>query len=83
MFIKNTWYVAAWDHEVETEGLFARTIIGVPILMFRTSDGKLIDIADPQFGYAHQYERTVLFFFTWRSSDLPEEKPTRSICSEG
>jgi len=41
---------------------------------YSTSDGKLIDIADPQFGYAHQYERTVLFFFTWRSSDLPEEK---------
>ena len=39
-----------------------------------TSDGKLIDIADPQLGYSHQYERTVLFFFTWRSSDLPQEK---------
>ena len=41
---------------------------------YSTSDGKLIDIAVPQFGYSHQYERTVLFFFTWRSSDLPEEK---------
>jgi hypothetical protein len=41
---------------------------------YSTSDGKLIDIADPQLGYSHQYERTVLFFFTWRSSDLPQEK---------
>jgi hypothetical protein len=43
---------------------------------YSTSDGKLIDIVDPQFGYSHEYERTILFFFTWRSSDLPEEKPS-------
>src|SRR5262245_30382602 len=41
---------------------------------YRTSDGKLIDITDPQFGYSHQYEKTVLVFFTWRSTDLPQEK---------
>ena len=41
---------------------------------YSTSDGELIDLTDPQFGYSHQYERTVLFFFTWRSSDLPEEE---------
>lgn len=43
---------------------------------YSTSDGKLIDITGPQFGYSHQYERTLLFFFTWRTSDLPKEKPT-------
>jgi hypothetical protein len=42
---------------------------------YSTSDGKLIDVTGPQFGYSHQYERTVLFFFTWRTSDLPKEKP--------
>lgn len=41
---------------------------------YSTSDGELIDITGPQFGYSHQYERTLLFFFTWRTSDLPEEK---------
>jgi hypothetical protein len=41
---------------------------------YSTSDGKLIDITGPHFGYSHQYARTLLFFFTWRSSDLPEEK---------
>jgi len=41
---------------------------------YNTADGKLIDLTGPQFGYAHQYERTILFFFTWHSSDLPEEK---------
>jgi hypothetical protein len=41
---------------------------------YNTSDGKLINLTGPQFGYAHQYERTILFFFTWHSTDLPEEK---------
>ena len=41
---------------------------------YTTSDGKLIDITGPQFGYSHQYERTLLFFFTWRTSDLPKEQ---------
>lgn len=41
---------------------------------YSTADGKLIDMTDPQFGYSHQYDRTVLFFFTWRSTDLPQEK---------
>lgn len=41
---------------------------------YSTSDGKLIDITGPQFGYSHQYERTILFFFSWHSTDLPEEK---------
>jgi uncharacterized protein DUF6655 len=41
---------------------------------YSTSDGKLIDIVDPQFRYSHEYERTLLFFFTWRSTDLPEQK---------
>ena len=46
---------------------------------YSTSDGKLIDITGPQFGYSHQYERTILFFFTWRSSDLPEEKKSNLL----
>jgi hypothetical protein len=41
---------------------------------YSTSDGTLIALTGPQFGYAHQYERTILFFFTWHSTDLPEEK---------
>ena len=46
MFIKNTWYVAAWDKEVTRDGLFARTIIGVPVLMFRKSDGSIVALED-------------------------------------
>ena len=46
MFIKNTWYVAAWDHEVTADGLFARTIAGTPVLMYRTSEGELVALQD-------------------------------------
>jgi hypothetical protein len=41
---------------------------------YSTSDGRLIDSTDPAFGYSHQHERTVLFFFSWRSTDLPQEQ---------
>lgn len=46
MFIQNTWYVAAWDHEIPRDGLFARTIINTPILMFRKDDGEIVAMAD-------------------------------------
>jgi len=46
MFIKNTWYVAAWDTEVTKEGLFSRTIIGVPVLMYRKEDGSITALED-------------------------------------
>jgi hypothetical protein len=49
-------------------------VVKIAAFGYNTSDGKLIDTTDPRFGYSHQYERTVLFFFTWRTSDLPEEK---------
>jgi hypothetical protein len=41
---------------------------------YRTSDGMLIDFTGPQFGYSHENEWLVLFFFTWRSTDLPQEE---------
>lgn len=46
MFIKNTWYVAAWDKEVPADGLFTRTIIGVPVLMYRRQDGGIAAMED-------------------------------------
>jgi vanillate O-demethylase monooxygenase subunit len=41
-FLRNCWYVAAWDHEVGAEQLFQRTILGQSILFFRTSVGKVV-----------------------------------------
>ena len=46
MFIRNTWYVAAWDNEVTKDGLFSRTIIGTPVLMYRKEDGGIVAIED-------------------------------------
>lgn len=45
MFYRNAWYVAAWDQEV-TPGLLARTILGEPIVLFRTSDGAVAALED-------------------------------------
>ena len=39
MFVRNCWYVIAWDHEVPQEGLFSRTVLGEAILLYRTADG--------------------------------------------
>lgn len=40
MFIKNAWYVAAWDHEI-TRALKPTTILGEDIVLFRTTAGKI------------------------------------------
>jgi vanillate O-demethylase monooxygenase subunit len=45
-FLKNTWYVAAWSHEIGADGMFARTIAGVPVLCWRDKTGKLACIED-------------------------------------
>ena len=46
MFIRNTWYVAGWDKEVGPSELFARTIIGIPVLMYRDAQGKVVALED-------------------------------------
>jgi hypothetical protein len=41
---------------------------------YRTADGKLVDFTEQQFGYSHENEWVFLFFFSWRSTDLPQEE---------
>lgn len=38
-FLRNCWYVAAWDHEVGKEELFRRTLLGEPLMFFRDTKG--------------------------------------------
>ena len=38
MFMRNCWYVAAWDHEL-TDTVVARTILDEPVALFRAADG--------------------------------------------
>ena len=40
---------------------------------YATSDGRLINSSDPEFGYSHKQEYSVLLFFSWRTNDLPKE----------
>lgn len=46
MFVRNCWYVIAWDHEVPRDGLFTRTVLGEPILLYRTSAGTVTALRD-------------------------------------
>jgi phenylpropionate dioxygenase-like ring-hydroxylating dioxygenase large terminal subunit len=38
VFLRNAWYVAAWDHQL-AQGLLARTIMNENIVFFRSGDG--------------------------------------------
>jgi phenylpropionate dioxygenase-like ring-hydroxylating dioxygenase large terminal subunit len=46
MFVRNCWYVAAWDKEVPADGLFARTIIDIPLVLWRDGAGAIIALED-------------------------------------
>jgi phenylpropionate dioxygenase-like ring-hydroxylating dioxygenase large terminal subunit len=45
MFLKNAWYVAAWDHEVG-RSLTPTIILGEPVVLYRTSAGKPAALED-------------------------------------
>ena len=45
MFVRNAWYVAAWDHEV-TRVMRRRILLDEPIVLFRTNDGKPVALED-------------------------------------
>lgn len=44
-FLRNAWYVAAWDQEL-AEGLMGRTIMNEPIAFFRDASGKVCAVED-------------------------------------
>lgn len=46
MFIRQAWYVIAWAHEIPEGGLFRRTVLGEPILVYRMADGSYTALAD-------------------------------------
>lgn len=45
MFVRNAWYVAAWDDEVGEQPL-ARTILGHNLVFYRTADGRAVALED-------------------------------------
>ena len=46
MWIKNAWYVAAWAKDIQGSEPFARTILGEPIVFYRTTDGSVTALED-------------------------------------
>lgn len=45
-YLKNTWYVAAWAHELAKDQLLARRLFNQPVVMFRRKDGTASAVAD-------------------------------------
>jgi vanillate O-demethylase monooxygenase subunit len=46
IFLKNCWYVAAWDHELLDGRKPARTILEKPVVLFRGASGKYVALDD-------------------------------------
>ncbi len=46
MFIRNAWYVGAWDHEIGRTDLLRRQLLGDQVVMFRELDGTPVALED-------------------------------------
>ena len=46
MYLRNCWYVAAWDHEVTRMNLLRRILLDEPVMFYRTEAGKPVALAD-------------------------------------
>ena len=45
MYVRNAWYVAAWDHEI-TRTMKRRIILDEPVVLFRKDDGTAVALED-------------------------------------
>ncbi len=46
MFLKNCWYVAAWDHELIDGRLLSRTLLNEHVLLYRGDSGQVVAMND-------------------------------------
>jgi vanillate O-demethylase monooxygenase subunit len=46
MFLKRCWYVACWSHELDDAALVARTVLGEPLLLYRSEAGAAVVLQD-------------------------------------
>jgi phenylpropionate dioxygenase-like ring-hydroxylating dioxygenase large terminal subunit len=44
-YVRNAWYVAAWDHEIGRD-MLRRILLDEPVVLFRTVDGKAVALED-------------------------------------
>jgi len=45
-FLWNCWYAAAWNYEVDTTGLLARTFLEQPVVIYRGESGQYVALED-------------------------------------
>lgn len=45
-FIRNCWYVAGWDPDLEPGSMLAITICDIPLVLYRTSEGETVALED-------------------------------------
>lgn len=46
MFVRDSWYIAAWADELRDEVLLARTLLGAPVVLWRLPDGRPVAFED-------------------------------------
>ncbi len=46
IFLRNCWYVAAWNHELIDGRKLPRTILERPVVMYRGESGKVVALDD-------------------------------------
>lgn len=46
MFLRNCWYVAAWDHEIGRHTLLRRILLNEPVVLYRSEHGTPIALED-------------------------------------
>jgi len=46
MFLKNCWYMAAWDHELIDGRMLARTLLEEAVLLYKSESGKVVALQD-------------------------------------
>src|SRR5438132_884303 len=46
IFLRNSWYVAAWNHELIDGRKLARTILEKPVVIYRGASGKVVALDD-------------------------------------
>jgi phenylpropionate dioxygenase-like ring-hydroxylating dioxygenase large terminal subunit len=46
MFLRNSWYVAAWANEIGRLAMLRRILLGEPVVLYRRTDGKPVALED-------------------------------------
>jgi phenylpropionate dioxygenase-like ring-hydroxylating dioxygenase large terminal subunit len=46
MWLRDCWYVIAYDHEVQADGLLARKVLNEPLVLYRTDADEIVALAD-------------------------------------